>query len=312
MKKKTWLKGAAIVLSAAAIGTAVAGGHFYNMAVKRSRKKFMTNNPDLAGVGETFSGEINWVDAHGYTDVELKSHDGLRLHGVYIPAEQPTNRTAILAHGYTSTGRYMASFAKFYHEWGFNVLLPDARGHGESEGNYIGFGWHDRLDYLRWIDCAVNLVGEEAQIVLHGISMGGATVLMTAGESLPPQVKAIVSDCAYSSVHEQLVYQMKRMYKLPSFPIMNATSLITKLRVGYSFEEASAVKQVSKAKVPILFIHGDNDTFVPYQMVHQLYEACPAEKQLLVVPGAGHGTAFSRDRDGYQRAVKHFVDAYIQ
>lgn len=314
MIQSSWLKGAAIVLAVAAAGSSLAGGYFYSVAVKRSRKKFLSDNPDLDGALEVISqpGETNWVEAHGYTDVEIKSHDGLRLHGLYVPAEQPTGKTVILAHGYTSFGKHMANFAKFYHEWGFNVLLPDARGHGKSDGEYIGFGWHDRLDYLRWINLVLDLVGDAAQIVLHGISMGGATVLMTSGENLPPQVKAVISDSAYSSVQEQLAYQMKRMYKLPSFPILNATSLITRLRVGYSFKEATALKQVRKAKVPVLFIHGDNDAFVPYQMAHQLYDACPARKQLLIVPGAGHTMAFACDREGYLRTVKDFVDSHVR
>lgn len=314
MQLKRMVKGASVLASLAAAGSAAAGLHFYRMAVARSRKLFLVNNRDLQSLQEFTPppNQANWVEAHGYDDVTIESADGLHLHGYYLPAAEPTPRTAILAHGYTSEGRQMAGFAKFYHQQlGFNVLLPDARGHGQSEGDYIGFGWPDRLDYLRWIAWVLGRVGDQAEIVLHGISMGGATVLMTAGETLPTQVKAVISDCAYSSVQAQLAYQMKRMYRLPSFPVLNATSLITKLRAGYSFGEASTVKQVSKARVPVLFIHGEADTFVPYQMVQQLYDACSAEKELLVVPGAGHGLAYSSDRAGYIQAVAQFIGKHI-
>ncbi len=304
-----------LAVSVAAAGSLAAGYHFCRVAVARSEKQFLTSNPDLAGTGDLSTvnrGRNAWLSAQAVEDVQIVSHDGLRLHGQYIPAAEPSKRVVILAHGYTSRGEHMATFARFYQqELGFGVLMPDARGHGASEGKYIGFGWADRLDYLRWIDYIVQRLGPEIAIVLHGISMGAATVLMTAGEELPGQVQAVVSDCAYSSAAAQLGYQMKRMYRLPSFPILPATSLVTKLKAGYFFSEASTLKQVSRVKVPILFIHGDADTFVPYSMVHQLYQACPTAKELYVVPGAGHGLAFRRDPERYIRTVEQFINRHL-
>ena len=135
---------------------------------------------------------------------------------------------------------------------------------------------------------------------------------MTSGEVLPEAVKAIISDCSYTSVQAELQYQLKRLYKLPSFPVLNSTSLLTKLRAGYSFKEASALEQVKKSKTPTLFIHGDADKFVPYSMVHELYEACSSEKDIYIVPGAGHGTAFETDVSGYKKMVKEFADKYVK
>lgn len=148
------------------------------------------------------------------------SEDGLELVGYYIPANTITTKTVILAHGYSSKGKDMGGFAAFYYDkLGYNVLMPDDRGHGASKGDYIGFGWPDRKDYLLWIRKIVDKVGEEGQIALHGISMGGATVMMISGEALPEQVKVIIEDCGYTSVYDQLAYQLERMYKLPTFPI---------------------------------------------------------------------------------------------
>lgn len=113
-------------------------------------------------------------------------------------------------------------------------------------------------------------------------------------EDLPPQVKAIIEDCGYTSVDAQLSYQLSRMYHLPSFPLLNTTSLVTKLKAGYSFSEASALEQIKKNKLPILFIHGAEDWFVPVSMVYELYEACPSEKELYIVEGAGHGAPTAR------------------
>ena len=132
----------------------------------------------------------------------------------YLPAEVSTDKTVIIAHGYSGHSEQMSGFAQMYHkDLGYNVLLPDARGHGRSEGDYIGFGWPERKDYLKWIDQVIEHTGESTQVVLHGVSMGGATVMMTSGEELPPQVKAIVEDCGYTSVTDELKYQLKRMYK---------------------------------------------------------------------------------------------------
>ncbi|NOU73800.1 alpha/beta fold hydrolase [Paenibacillus sp. LMG 31458] len=158
----------------------------------------------------------------------------------------------------------MGKLAQMYKDTlGFNVLIPDARGHGRSEGHYIGFGWPERKDYVQWIDKVIEHMGEQSKIVLHGVSMGGATVMMTSGEALPPNVKAIVEDCGYTTAKDQLAYQLKRMYRLPIFPLLHLTSLLTKLRAGYFFGEASALDQLQKSKTPMLFIHGDADLFVP-------------------------------------------------
>ncbi|WP_312880252.1 alpha/beta hydrolase [Paenibacillus phytorum] len=182
----------------------------------------------------------------------------------HLAADRSTDRTVILAHGYAGQAMQMGKLAQMYKDTlGFNVLIPDARGHGRSEGHYIGFGWPERKDYVQWIDKVIEHMGEQSKIVLHGVSMGGATVMMTSGEALPPNVKAIVEDCGYTTAKDQLAYQLKRMYRLPIFPLLHLTSLLTKLRAGYFFGEASALDQLQKSKTPMLFIHGDADLFVP-------------------------------------------------
>ncbi len=134
---------------------------------------------------------------------------------------------------------------------------------------------------------------------------------MTSGENLPDNVKAIVSDCAYTSVKDQLEYQLKEMYHLTSFPMIQSTSLLTKIRAGYSFEEASALEQVAKSKTPILLIHGDADAFVPYEMVNRLYEECRSEKEIFIVHDAQHGTAYRDDKAGYEKRVTEFISKYV-
>lgn len=287
--------------------------YFFRMAVVRSRKDVFDKSPDINPDDYKMIGSPeNWIKKHGYEDIVIDSDDGLKLHGYFIKASVRSDRTVILAHGYNSKAFHMHGFARFYHEdLGFNVLVPDARAHGRSEGKYIGFGWPDRKDYLKWIDKAIELTGDKSSIVLHGISMGGATVLMTAGEKVPAQVKAVVSDCAYTSAYEELSWQLKRLYRLPAFPFLFSTSLISKLIAGYFFKEASALEQVKKTRLPILFIHGGSDTFVPHEMVNLLYDAAAGEKELLIIPDAGHGLACEADYKTYITRVAEFLGKYI-
>lgn len=304
-----------VVIAVVVLVLVVSSLYFYRVAVYRQPKAFLVDNPDLQQV--LTSGlpiaDVPWVEQQPFERIEMKSWDGLLLRGFYLPAPQPTTKTVVLAHGYTGSSKLnMGPFAQVYHEqFGYNVLMPDARGHGESEGNYIGFGWHERLDYVKWIHLLMQRLGEDVQVVLHGISMGGATVLMTSGEPLPTQVKAVVADCAYTSAYDILAYQGKRMYHLPAFPFVTLTSLVCKLRSGFFFEEASALKQVQKTNLPVLFIHGEEDTFVPTSMVHQLYASCPGHKELFVVPDAGHGLAFNVDPAAYARRSEQFLSRFI-
>jgi len=308
----------ATIIGVLAVIIVAASFYFYNVAIARADKDFLNGNPDLeanANIDNPFADSKDWWAKQSFEEWSLTSDDGLKLHAYYLPAETATDKTAIIAHGYSGHSEQMSAFAQMYHEkLGYNVLIPDARGHGKSEGDYIGFGWPERKDYVKWIDRVIEHMEEEedAQIVLHGVSMGAATVMMTSGEALPPQVKAIIEDCGYTSVTDELSYQLKRMYKLPSFPLLQSTSLLTKIRAGYSFSEASALEQVKKSKTPMLFIHGSRDLFVPADMVYELYENGPEHKKLFIVPGAGHGMARQFDPEGYDREVTEFIGTYVQ
>ncbi|EPR09485.1 alpha/beta hydrolase [Ruminiclostridium papyrosolvens] len=320
---KYFVKACIIIVLIAFVVVMATGFYFYDISVTRTKKAFLAEDAalkksvmvnaeiELKKTSSEFTDDVDWLSRQAYEIVDIVSYDGLNLQGYYLSAESPSINTVILSHGYSSKGLWMGLYAKLYNMLGYNVLMPDSRGHGSSEGNYIGFGWVDRKDYLKWIDFVIKKSGPDTNIVLHGVSMGGATVLMTGGENLPSNVKAIVSDCAYTSVKDELSYQMERMYHLPSFPLLNVTSIITKIKAGFTFEEASALKQVKKSKTPTLFIHGGNDEFVPTSMVNELFEACSSEKELFIVPGAGHGAALDADPDGYIAKVKDFTEKYI-
>lgn len=241
------------------------------------------------------------------------SRDGLKLHATFFPAPKPSNRTVLAIHGYKSCGwKEYSLFLAFYHSLGFNMLLPDNRAHGQSEGDYIGFGNLDRFDCAMWAEYLAGRFGPDSEILLHGVSMGAATVLSASGDPLPLQVKGIVADCGYTSAWEEFSHEMKRSFHLPAFPVLPLCEGICKLRAGYGFRKNSPLEQVRKAKVPILFIHGDQDDFVPTQMVYPLFEACPTEKRLLLIEGAKHAESMAAAPEKYQQAVKEFLSLCLK
>lgn len=230
----------------------------------------------------------------------------------FIPADSPTTDTVIVAHGYKGNRETMANYVKMFHDMGFNALVPDDRGHGESSGQYINFGWLDRLDYLQWIQRVITHVGQDSRILLFGVSMGGATVEMISGETLPPQVKALIADCGYASIKEELTYLLKQQFHLPEYPVEPLVSGINRYFLGFSLDDVSSTKQLAKNRLPILFIHGGRDTYVPVHMAYENYRATNAPKQLWVVKKATHAESFWYDPAAYQQRVTAFLKTYFK
>jgi fermentation-respiration switch protein FrsA (DUF1100 family) len=256
-----------------------------------------------------------WIDAVPREEAGVTSRDGLTLKGWFLPGKGGSagGVTMIMAHGYGGHPRQISSIVQaLYEHSGYNILLPCARACGFSQGEYIGFGWLDRLDYPLWIDWVKERTAPDGPmgVILYGISMGSATVLMTAGEGLPPEVKAVISDCGYTSVYDELKHQMTLNYHFQNEGILRRVSEISKRKAGYSFKEASALEQVKKITIPVFFIHGDADTFVPTWMGHALYDACTAPKELYIAPNAGHGEACGNDPAEYRRLITQFLGKY--
>lgn len=245
--------------------------------------------------------------------VMIKSRDGLTLHGDFFFSDFPTNRTAILFHGYTSCGMNDCSaMAEYFMEQGYNALIVDHRSHGKSEGEYIGFGILDRFDCLKWIDYVNDRLGEGGDIVLYGVSMGAATVLMASGsDDMPENVRAIISDCAFTSPYEVFKHILKRDYHLPPRPIMDINERMCRRKAGYGFRDYSTLDAVKKSPCPILFIHGKEDSFVPTYMTVQNYESCTGEKEMLLVDNAGHAASLYENKELYHNTVTEFLNTYL-
>ncbi|MCZ2491664.1 alpha/beta hydrolase [Dellaglioa carnosa] len=305
MKKKIiiWIVSILVLFA-----VAIAGGSFYlyhyaiqntektlTGASKKTPERTIKDKKWLAGVKKE-----NWT--------QQSAGENLKLVADYVPAEKPSTKTVVVAHGYMENKENMASYIRLFHDAGYNVLAPDDRGQGKSEGDYIGFGWKDRLDYIKWTKKLIAEKGQDQRIGLFGLSMGAATVMMMSGEKLPTQVKAIVEDCGYTNVEDLLAYQLKLQFNLPKQPLITTSSWVTQLRAGYSFAEADSVKQLKKNKLPTLFIHGDKDDFVPSSMVYDNYKASAGKKELWIIKGAGHAKAFGTNPALYSKKVVKFMN----
>lgn len=280
-----------------------------------------TRSRDTAGSYAYIYGEYPelrpWADslqrAGALRDTYMENGQGERLHALYVRAARPTGKTAVIVHGYTDNAVRMLPIGYLYsRQLGYNILLPDLYAHGQSGGDAIRMGWLDRLDVQAWTAKARGIFGDSTQVVVHGVSMGAATAMMLSGEELPPCVKCFVEDCGYTSVWDEFGSELKNRFGLPSFPLLDITSLLCAWKYGWDFREASALGQVRKCTRPMLFIHGNADTFVPTRMVHPLYEAKPSPKELWLVPGAAHAVSYKENKAEYTRKVASFVGKHIR
>lgn len=258
-----------------------------------------------------------WKDSleqnHALKDTLIYAPDGAKLYGYYVEAPQPTPNTAVIVHGYTDNAIRMMMIGYMYNKnLGFNILLPDLRYSGRSDGEAFQMGWLDRLDVMLWMDVANEIFGDSTQMVVHGISMGGATTMMVSGEPQPGYVKCFIDDCGYTSVWDQFGKELKGQFDLPEFPLLYVSNWLCGWKYGWTFKEASALKQVAKCRLPMFFIHGEKDDYVPTWMVYKLYEAKPEPKELWVVPGADHARSYLLNREEYTEKVRQFTDKYMQ
>ena len=288
------------------------GNYFYNLALNPNTPKDMIFASEDDSSDLEVKSDVDWLlNNSNYSDTYITSFDNLKLHAYEVKNKNKTNKWAIVVHGYTSEGSLLSSKAKHFYDMGYNVLVPDLRAHGKSQGDYIGMGWHDRLDIISWINKIIK-GNPNSEIVLHGTSMGSATVLSASGENLPSNVKAIIADCGYTSVWDVFSYQLKLLFNLPPFPVMDLANMVTMVKAGYSLKEASPISQVAHSKTPILFIHGDKDDFVPYYMMDKLYNATSSEKEKLTIKGATHAKSDLVNPKLYWSRVNDFLNKYVK
>jgi len=300
----------------AALLSLAAGYVAYTFALIRKEKRPTLQEPDAKAkirLDANAAGK-EYLLALNPEDVTLQSFDGLELKGYFIPALKPSNKLAVLVHGYTATGpNEFGGFLKFYREdLNYNVLLPDHRCHGRSGGKRIGFAALEWRDILDWTAAFIDRLGSDPQVVLHGISMGGATVMNCNAHNPPDYIKCVVEDCGYTNGYEMLWLAARRDLKLDIPPIMWGTAFWYKLFVGKSLKKDSdPYGNIAKFKVPTLFIHGADDPFVPTEMGVRCHGAATVEKDLLLIPGAAHAMAYFIGTEEYQAKLKEWYARWM-
>ena len=251
------------------------------------------------------------MDAGIMKDTIVRSYNGNMIYACYAPAKDPAtaNGTAIVVHGYGDNHFVFLYLVRMYRDdLNYNVLFPDLQYHGYSEGDHCQMGWFDRYDVEQWADVAHSIFKDNFT-VLHGVSMGGATVMMASGDKLQPFIKAIVEDCGYASVVAQFNKNRRDSFWFVPADILQSASLVTKKKHGWGFWEASSVEQLKKSTVPMLFIHGDADDFVPFSHLDKCYNAkTQGYKEKWVAEGAVHANSFAKHPEEYKQHVHDFLE----
>ena len=279
-------------------------------------------------------GEINWLDeeqakkspwgkyygvildSHRFLkennaqDVYITSDDGLRLHALWIPAPNAKG-TVLMAHGYRSTMLVDCHLGfELFHRLGWNILAPEQRTHGQSQGRFITFGVKESQDMERWIQYHNHHLFQ-GKMLLFGISMGASTMLYLADRVLPANVQGIIADCGFTSPAAILKSVYKKVIHLPPYPTLWVTELFARCFAGFSLWAKDSRKTLRNSRVPVLLIHGKDDSFVPCEMTEQSFVVCGAPKELLLVDGAEHGLSFLIDGFHYTAAVMKFIEKYV-
>ena len=257
-----------------------------------------------------------WYEAQDWQEVETRSYDGLKLAGYFLENEDPTENTAIVFHGFSSNHVMSVPYARMFSENGWNVLLIDQRSHGKSEGEYITYGYYERHDVGSWVDYVVEERGDDCVIALHGTSMGSASVLQYLGEysklnKLPKNVKVAISDCGYTSADEIFTQIMEEIIHLPQFLYMPAVETMIEHYAEFKTDDVSSIDVVPYISIPVMFVHGDSDYFIPVEMGIRLYEAKNGDKKLYIAHGANHGLSFNSNPEEYERQAMEFVNEFV-
>lgn len=253
-----------------------------------------------------------WLETVKREKITLETDDQKILVARRIVAKRQSDKWVVILHGYNGNMEDIYDIAMHYADEGYNILMPDLRAHGESEGSIIGMGWLDRLDVINWIDVILE-ENMSAEVVIHGIDIGAETALMLSGEPVKDSIKAIVAEGAYTSAWDAIRPEYEiRHEKLPVFPFMYMMNPVLKVWAGYTLKEADAVKQVKNSRVPILLIRGQNDTYSTADMIKELDQAIASEHEIYMVPSGSHEDCRYADPDNYYNRVFEFVGRYVK
>ena len=265
---------------------------------KQTQDKFASSKENVLG-------QLFFASTESIT-VSIPNREGRHINALIYKHKDENSKYAVVIHGYRSSPKSISYIARRYYENGYNVLVPYLRAHHGSDYEYSTMGWHERFDVIDWINY-IDSTSIDAHIVLHGVSMGAATVMMVTGESLPDCVACAIEDCGYTSVYDAYSYKIPKMMKLPPFPAIDLFRLVIKSKVGFDIKEASALNQVKKSCTPTLFLHGDSDSVVPVSMAKKLYSKASCDKEILIFKNAEHAMSPILYPEKYWGKVWEFI-----
>lgn len=316
--KKKWLIAGGITVAALAAGVAIGSEALFSLVSRRKSALFdlaQKKPRDILGLTEDMSKNlaagVETLRSTPMETVTVKSHDGLTLVGHWYPAENP-KRTVIMFHGWRSAWYHdFGMSADFMHNNNCNLLYIEQRSHGKSEGKYISYGVLERYDVQTWVDFITERNSENLPLYLCGISMGATTVLLATELPVKSKISGVIADCGFTS-GDAIIKDIiaKNIRYAPGSALFKITDTTCKRHTGFAYGDCSTISAMKSCTVPILFIHGENDGFVPASMTYENYEACAAPKELLIVQKAAHGTSYVFDRDGYENKVLAFFEKY--
>lgn len=319
MKKSTLILGGALVGTAA-----LTAAHewiyraliYADFKIPEALGKTMSESKPVDGKDRLRRKNIVWLEEYGYETHHIINADGNKLTGYLMKPEKESKVYVFCSHGYRNKGKpEWCYYAKHYvEELGFNMFFVDHQAHGESEGKYVGFGSFESRDSLQWLGYMNENFGSDIDIILHGISMGSATVmLMTGSDKLPENVRFTIADCGFTSALDEFTYKLRNL-GLPEKPLVPIMCEYNRRRAGYDFQkDTNALEAVGRAKIPMLFFHGGSDKFVPTYMVNLLFDACSAPyKDKLIVEGADHGESYIIDKEACEKKMDEFIAKFIK
>ncbi|MBQ7107555.1 MAG: alpha/beta hydrolase [Clostridia bacterium] len=239
-------------------------------------------------------------------EVSIKSFDGLTLYGKYYEYSKDAP-IELMFHGYRGNGeRDLCGGVQRCFKLGRSCLIVDQRAAGKSGGKVITFGVKESRDCLKWIDYIIENINSDAKIIITGISMGAATVAIAAGEKLPKNVIAALADCGYTSAKD-IIKKVMTDLKLPPKIFYPFVKFGARIYGGFDLEQYSPIEAMKNCTIPIIFIHGTTDAFVPYEMSVENFNACTHKiKKLVTIDNAGHGLAYLKDTDAYFKGIFEF------
>ena len=315
MRKILWAGAGLGAAAIAGVGAMTAAG--MRKAILRRDKteaqwEEKLNSRSWCGRRDEMRAGMEWYARQPKEEVSIVSRDGLRLRGDYLEAPEAT-ACVILFHGFRSRGQFDFSMVlPMLYDNHVSVLLVDQRSHGRSEGKYIGYGILERYDCQQWAWFLHAKLGGRLPIFLEGLSMGASTVMMASELPMPASVRGIIADCGFNSAWEEMRHCIHKWYHIPSFPFLHLTNLACQIVAGYDLKEVTAAQALGHSRLPVLFVHGTGDDFVPAGMTEENYTAAAGEKRQVLVEGAYHGESYLQEEDRCRRELLDFIHKYSQ